>query len=400
MKKLILMFVLILNYSFAAAQTNQNALVTAKTKAPVMLDRDGIKPAMTESEYKERFAPFAKYSDFIPIKRKPKNLSSEAKFGLGLIVNKKNVGWVLDGSQARGYTLYADVNGDGDLTNDVPLKLRKTDGKYSYKFRKILTETVGSRQQKYPFDLKIEVIEAEKKLGLKLGYSTLRRGTLDIDGRRIAFGLGGEQGIYNGEFNNLYFDLNGDSIFDTETKYSAEVYKAPEKYVNIGETTYEFSVDRYGASLTLKPSAEKKPARPILQPGNIAPDFSFKDLKRTERKLSDYRGKIVLLDVWGAWCPFCVREAPMLTAAYKKLKDKGFEIVSLNKGDTVENIHKFIGKYEMSWTHSQADEAFLQLYRVNEYPTYFLLDKEGKIISNTMRPGEEMYQKIEQMLGF
>ncbi len=52
----------------------------------------------------------------------------------------------------------------------------------------------------------------------------------------------------------------------------------------------------------------------------------------------------------------------------------------------------------MNWTHSQADEAFLKLYRVDRYPTYFLLDKEGKIVSNTMRPGEDMYKKIEQLL--
>lgn len=52
----------------------------------------------------------------------------------------------------------------------------------------------------------------------------------------------------------------------------------------------------------------------------------------------------------------------------------------------------------MNWTHLQADDRLLQLFRVDRYPTYFLLDKEGKIISNTMRPGEEMYKKVEEML--
>ncbi|HKO96541.1 MAG TPA: TlpA disulfide reductase family protein [Pyrinomonadaceae bacterium] len=401
MRKLTAMLVLILNHSFVAAQANQNVLLTAKTEPPVLLDRDSVTPGMTESEYRKLFAPLAKYSDFIPIKRKPKKLSAAAKFGLNLVVNHKNIGWILDGSEARGYTLYADINGDGDLTNDAQLKLRKTDGKYSYKFREVLTETVGNRKQKYPLDLKIEISEtkAEKKLGLKISDVTLRRGTLDVAGRQIAFGLRGTQGIYNGEFDNLYFDLNGDGRLDTETKYSEEAYKIPEKYVNIGDKTYEFSVDRYGDSLTLKPLAEKMPARASLKAGSAAPDFSFKDLKGTERRLSDYRGKIVLVDIWGAWCLFCVKEAPALSATYKKLKDKGFEIVSVNQGDTIEKIQKFIGEHEMSWTHSQADEAFLRLYRVDEYPTYFLLDKEGKIVSNTMRPGEEMYKKIEQMLG-
>jgi len=53
----------------------------------------------------------------------------------------------------------------------------------------------------------------------------------------------------------------------------------------------------------------------------------------------------------------------------------------------------------MNWTHLQADTALLQLYRIDRYPTYFLLDKEGKIISDTMRAGDEMYKKVEEMLG-
>jgi hypothetical protein len=54
---------------------------------------------------------------------------------------------------------------------------QKTDGKYSYKFRKVMTETVGSRKQKYPLDMKIEETEvkAEKKFGLKISDMTLRR---------------------------------------------------------------------------------------------------------------------------------------------------------------------------------------------------------------------------------
>src|SRR5688500_17039767 len=165
MRKLAAMLVLILSHPFVAAQANQHVVLTVNTGTPALLDRDSVTPGMTESEYKKLFAPLARYSNFIPIKRKPKQLSPAAKFGLNLVVNHKNIGWILDGSEARGYTLYADINGDGDLTNDAQLKLRKTDGKYSHKFRKVLTETVGNREQKYPLDLKIEVSEtkAEKK---------------------------------------------------------------------------------------------------------------------------------------------------------------------------------------------------------------------------------------------
>lgn len=404
MKNLIAMLVLTLNCSFVMAQTNQNIPLTAKTELPVLVERGGISFAMTESEYRTLAARLAKYSQFVPITRKPGKLSAAAGFGFNLVVNHKNISWILDGSETRGYTLYADINGDGDLTNDSPLKFKKTDGKYSYTFHKVLTETIGNRKQKYPFYLKIEVSEdtprgkTEKQVVLKTSDATFRRGMLNINGRQMAFGLSGSQGIYNTEYNNLYFDLNGDGRLDTESKYSEEAYKIPEKYINIGETTYEFSVDRYGDSLTLKPLAEKLPARAELTVGNPAPEFALKDLDGKMHRLSDFRGKVVLLDFWGTWCAPCVAEAPNLAAAYKKLKEKGFEIISLDKGDTIEDLRKFIAEKQMNWTHAQTDEALSQLFRIGGYPTYFLLDKEGKIISNTVRPGEELYKKIEELL--
>jgi len=141
------------------------------------------------------------------------------------------------------------------------------------------------------------------------------------------------------------------------------------------------------------------PDRADLSTGNIAPDFSFKDLDGKSYKLSDFRGKIVLLDFWGLWCAPCIAEVPNLAAAYQRLKEKGFEVISLDKGDTVENLRKFIAKKQMIWTHTQTDEVLLQLYRVDRYPTYYLLHKEGKVISDTMRAGDEMYKKVEEMLG-
>jgi peroxiredoxin len=210
----------------------------------------------------------------------------------------------------------------------------------------------------------------------------------------------GYNGIYDFEAYRLYFDLDGDEKFDSKDPYSPEVFRVNEKYVNIGDASYEFTVERYGDSLTLKALGKKLPDRADLRVGSLAPDFSFKDLDGNLRRLSDFRGKIVLLDVWAMWCAPCVREAPKLSAAYKNLKQKNFEIVSLNKNDPPENLRKFIAEHQMNWTHTTTDEEFLRLYRVDQFPTYFLLDKNGKIISNTLRAGEEMYKKVEELAAF
>ena len=382
-----------------------NSLITAKTETPVLLEEEGgLSFGMKEKEFWELSKRLSKHASFVGIKRKPIKLTAAALFGFNLVIKGKNISWILDGNETRGYMLYADFNADGDLSNDEPLKFKKVDGKYSFELHRTLTEIFNNQKRKYSYDLRLEISERmlpeknEKQTVLKVQSSTVRRGKLNINNRQIAFALYGSSGLYDIETNNLYFDLDGDGKLGTETRYSPEAYKVKDKYVNIDETSYEFTIERYGDSLSLKPLAERLPDRADLREGNFAPDFGFKDLNGNSHRLSDFRGKVVLLDVWGLWCAPCIAEAPKLAAAYKKLKDKKFEIISLDVGDTVENLQKFIAENQMNWTHSQAEENFLQLYRIDRYPTYFLLDEEGKIISNTLRPGEEFYKKLEELL--
>lgn len=388
-----------------AGQAAGRDSISAPAAPPVLLEKGaGLSYAMTEIEYLKLMKQLSGRPNYIEIRSKPRNLSKESRFGMNIVVNGKNIGWALDGNEKRGFMFYADWNADGYLTDDEAVKLKKTAGKYAYLFTRTLTETIDKQARAYRFDLKIEVAmieppgETVKKLAIKSYDSTVRRGELNVGGRRIGFELVGTAGFYNTEYNNLYFDLNGDGRIDDKF-YAAEKYKVAEKYINIGETTYEFSVDRYGESLTLKPRAEKLPARVELSPGNAAPEISFTDLDGRPHRLSDFRGRVVLLDFWGLWCAPCVAEAPKLAAFHQKMRDKGFEVVSFDNGDTVENLRKFIGRTQMNWTHAQVDDALRKLYRIDRYPTYFLLDKDGKIISNSLRPGADLYKKVEELLG-
>ena len=405
--KLILFFILAF-FSFLPAVAQPGGIITAKTGAPTQLgDEGGLSFGLNEQKFMELSRKIsAANPNFVGIKQKPARLTAAALFGFNLVIGQKNSSWILDRDAKNDYVLYADFNADGNLSNDKPLNFKKVDGKYVAEVHKILAETVNKQRRKYSYDLRLEVAEelsrdkTEKETILKIQGGTMRRGNFSLNDRQIAFALIGHNGIYDYEAYHLYIDLDGDEKFDSQTLYSPEVFRVSEKYINIEDRSYEFKTDRYGNSLTLKPLAKKLPDRADLRVGSPAPDFAFKDLDGNARRLSDFRGKIVLLDVWAMWCAPCVREAPKLSAAYKKLKEKNFEIVSLNKNDPLENLRKFIAENQMYWTHATTDESFLNLYRVDQYPTYFLIDKDGKIISNTLRPGEEMYKKIEEMAAF
>jgi thiol-disulfide isomerase/thioredoxin len=388
--------------SAVGAQTGKPIVV--KTEAPKLLAEDGGDfVAMDEKQFAETSRRYSSMSSFVGIKRKPAKLSAAALFGFNISIQGKNTSWILDRDEKNEYLLYTDLNGDGDLANEKPLSFKKTDGRQVIEIHRPLTETFNNQRRKYAYNVRIEALEelsidkSQKRTVLKIQTQTMRRGSLKLNDRQIAFAMIGSGGNYDFDYNRLYFDLDGDGKFDTETPFSPEVYLVKEKFINFGDASYEFAVDHYGDSLTFKPLAKKMPARADLRIGSTAPDFSFKDLDGKARRLSDFRGKIVLIDVWGSWCAPCRREAPKLSAVYKNLKGKNFEIVSLNKNDDVKTIREFIGEHQMNWIHTQVEEDFLTLYRVNGYPTYFLLDKDGKIISNTLRAGEEMYKKIEEL---
>ena len=399
-----ILFIILIVFSLLPAAAQPGGVIVAKTDAPTLVtDKVGF-VALNEqkfSEYNQRLS--ATNPDFVGIKRRPAKITAAALFGFNLVIGGKNLSWILDRDARNDYVLYADFNADGDLSNDKPLNFRNVGGKTIAEVHKTLTETIDNRRRKYAYDLLLEVQEREapdnagKETLLKLQDDTTRRGILNLNNRRIVFSLTGSRGIYDYEYLRLYFDLDGDGKFDSDDPYSPEVFRVDEKHINIGDRSYEYTVDRYGKSLTLRLLDKKLPARADLRVGNPAPDFSFRDRDGKQRRLSEFRGKIVLIDIWALWCTFCIREAPQLSAAYQRLKGKNFEIVSLNKNDPPEKVQKFIDEHRMNWTHTFTDEEFLKLYRVSGFPTYFLLDKEGKIISNTIRPGEEMYKMVERL---
>jgi thiol-disulfide isomerase/thioredoxin len=401
MKNLIIVVVLFACSSLhAAPQTT----FTANTEAPVLLKGSGLSFAMTEEEYRKLAERLSKNSKFVPIKQKPAGLTASARFGINLSFGGLNRSWVLEGDDQQGYVLFADLNGNGDLTDDAPIRFTRDDGKYSVVLKQTVTEKIDGRDESYPVELRLDAgvvrrsDNSDPRLALTISSETLRRGVIRVGGRDVVFALAGSLGVYNWDYNRVYFDLDGDGQLDITTRKSAESFVVMDKYVNLAGASYEFTVDRQGRSLTLKPLAEKLPDRALLQPGSVAPEFSFTDINGKPHRLSDYRGKVVLVDFWGVWCGPCVAEAPKLAGIYKKLHEKGFDVIGIHMGDEMDKLRKFIGEKGMTWSQSIEDERgpLHRLFRVDGWPTYYLIGRDGKIRANDLRPGDELIKKIEE----
>ena len=143
-----------------------------------------------------------------------------------------------------------------------------------------------------------------------------------------------------------------------------------------------------------------------LKEGAIAPSFTLKDFKNREHSLSDYRGKVLVVDVWATWCGGCILKLPeflKLREAYKEREDIEFITISIDKAESFNTWKYSLPRLKLlGVTNLLAPDdkcSFGADYRITGIPRYFLLDKQGKIVSvYAPAPGEDLKRLIDKTL--
>ena len=138
----------------------------------------------------------------------------------------------------------------------------------------------------------------------------------------------------------------------------------------------------------------------VLQPGQPAPDFTLHDPDGQPVSLSQFKGKVVLLDFWASWCGPCIGDLGTL----RKIKEQvaAQPVVFLNVSlDANEGAWKrAIAKHQIQGVHVRSDGAVTQAYNVFDIPRYYLVDPQGLIVENRLRvfDVDEVVAKIEENL--
>jgi thiol-disulfide isomerase/thioredoxin len=128
-----------------------------------------------------------------------------------------------------------------------------------------------------------------------------------------------------------------------------------------------------------------------------------KTLTGEDFNLTTYKGKIVLVDFWGTWCPPCVAEVPNIKAAYEKYHKRGFEVVGVSADRDREDLEAFVREHEIPWINLFDDDAggqhpMADKYGIRAYPTPLLVNGEGVVISAQAR-GEELEKLLAKHIG-
>ncbi|MEK6320903.1 MAG: TlpA disulfide reductase family protein [Acidobacteriota bacterium] len=142
----------------------------------------------------------------------------------------------------------------------------------------------------------------------------------------------------------------------------------------------------------------------------VPPDVDVRTVDGRMIKLSDYRGRVVVIDFWATWCAPCRQETPQLARLARENRDRGLEVIGLHIDDrgrsSLQDIHKFIDNYGITYTVGMATEDMFTAYLGTEddtIPQTLVFGRDGRVIKHligyTESHGKLLDEAVNQALA-
>ena len=292
--------------------------------------------------------------------------------------------------------LFVDLNNDYNFSNDEKYTLKETKDKNPYLWETTVEIKLSEGTFKtcpvyirYFKSVQTEKMGPDDRL-LTQSTEVLARGQIDVRGKKVAveYAYDFQSRKVDPQNGFLGVDTDGDGIIDlsnlspesTKADNETVVFRAGDVYIS----TKKADVGKN--QIVLRENDAKDYKRAELYLGREFPEFTFTDFDGKKHKISDYRGKYILLDIWGFWCGPCKKELPYIREANHRYGGRNLVVLGLNTDEdySVDSMKKTLNENGMNWTHAQFTSVadFLRLgLRVNSFPTTFLIAPDGKILS-------------------
>jgi len=159
-------------------------------------------------------------------------------------------------------------------------------------------------------------------------------------------------------------------------------------------------VKSFKASLATMKSKQQAAERTNV--GSVAPEIALQTPDGNTIKLTDFRGKVTMIDFWASWCKPCRMENPNVVRVYNRFKDQGFEIYGVSLDKDRNKWVEAIAQDGLTWKHGSElkfwQSSFVPVYNLEGIPMTYLLDKNGIIIAKGLR-GDQLEQRLEELFN-
>jgi thiol-disulfide isomerase/thioredoxin len=241
-----------------------------------------------------------------------------------------------------------------------------------------LTPAAKSRDQMSPEELKVETERSRafyaKIVSMQIG------GVMTPTPTTIAVNAAGKLVGWSSGFGANYRETIGNLLLRAGVKLAAADMPA--------KVTTDAELKKVKDDIAARAAA---PRTEMIKVGAMAPDFTTQDINGKPVKLSDYRGKVVVLDFWATWCGPCIASMPHTQEVAKTYKDQGVVVLGSCTSDTREKFEEWVkanqAKYpDFIFSHDAAERkperASAKLYGVGGIPQQFIIDREGRIAAS------------------
>jgi thiol-disulfide isomerase/thioredoxin len=179
-----------------------------------------------------------------------------------------------------------------------------------------------------------------------------------------------------------------------------EYYSAPIilKFEKSAEEWLYAGIDMERTEVVMQKFFQQMRDEEMNPPISKDPSFSGLTVDGQKVSLSDYQGKVVLIDFWGTWCGPCRAALPELEIVYNELKAHGFEVIGI-AADDQETLKAFFDVKGLPWKNVVDGEGRLtEKFEIRGYPTTLLIDKQGKHVASNLRK-PELIKELAQRLS-